>query len=303
MTTPQTAIIPDHCKAGIFIQADVISGQTEAVKQACKTALETVQQLQSQYPDAHLGLTIAFGSDFWKSLGHQQEGQEIKPFRALGNGLAPATQHDILFHIQSMRHDVNFLLTQKLVGLFNKIIDIKDETHGFRLIQERGVEGFVDGTENPQGNEAVAGVAIIEQDKPDAGGSYVLYQKYRHDLNKWRTFSLDEQEETIGRSKEDNEEFEGERLHPRAHIARSNLKENGVGLKIVRRSLPYGTVTGEHGLAFICYCNKLHNFEAQLLSMFGESADGQTDLMLERFTQAISGGYYFAPSAERLANL
>ncbi|EGZ45479.1 Dyp-type peroxidase [Neisseria wadsworthii] len=303
MTTPQTAIIPDHCKAGVFIQADVIPGQTGAVKQACKAALETVKLLQSQYPDANLGLTIAFGADFWKSLEHQQEGQEIKPFRALGNGLAPVTQHDVLFHIQSMRQDINFLLMQKIVALFNKMIDIKDETHGFRLIEERGVDGFVDGTENPQGDEEVAEVAIIGKDRPDAGGSYVMYQKYRHDLNKWDKFSIAEQEETIGRSKEDNEEFEGERLHPRAHIARTNLKENGVGLKIVRRSLPYGTVTGEHGLAFICYCNRLHNIEVQLLSMFGEAADGQTDLMLDRLTQAISGGYYFAPSAERLANL
>lgn len=302
MASPQTAIIPDHCKAGIFIQADVLAGQAGAVRQACREALAMLSDLRHRFSGEQLGLTIAFGADFWRSLNHGGEGGQLKPFRTLGKGLAPATQHDLMFHIQSMRHDVNFLLAQKLSAIFAGMIEIKEETHGFRLIEERGTEGFVDGTENPQGDEA-AEVALIGEGFPDAGGSYVLYQKYRHDLQKWADFTLAEQEETIGRSREENEEFEGARLHPCAHIARANLKENGLGLKILRRSLPYGTVSGEHGLAFICYCSRLYNIEAQLLSMFGEAADGQTDLMLARFTQAVSGAYYFAPSVERLGNL
>ncbi|MCP1772443.1 deferrochelatase/peroxidase EfeB [Neisseria perflava] len=88
---PQTAIIPDHCKSGVFIEADIRIGQEAAVKAACRKSLEALAQLQSRFPDAALDLTIAFGSEAWKVFGHTAEGSEIKPFRPLGNGLAPAT--------------------------------------------------------------------------------------------------------------------------------------------------------------------------------------------------------------------
>ncbi|KLT72428.1 peroxidase [Neisseria arctica] len=302
MSTPQSAILPDHCKAGIFIEADVVPTQEAHLKKAAPEALDALAKLQTQYPEAALGLTIAFGSDLWKSFGHSGEGSEIKPFRPLGNGLAPATQHDVMFHIQSLRPDVNFSLAMSLLEIFGDSIKVADETHGFRWIEERGLEGFIDGTENPQGDEEITQVGTIATEEPGGGGSYVLLQKYRHDLKKWNTFDLNLQEDCVGRSKAENEEFEGEKLNPRAHIARTNLKENGVGLKIVRRSLPYGTASGEHGLMFIAYCGRLYNIEAQLLSMFGET-DGKTDLLLEHVTTAVSGAYYYAPSVERMRNL
>ena len=87
-----------------------------------------------------------------------------------------------------------------------------------------------------------------------------------------------------------------------SHLGRVNLKENGVGLKIVRRSLPFGKISGEHGLMFTAYCHTLHNIEVQLLHMFGD-ADGKTDLLLKHLSTAVSGAYYYAPSVERLQNL
>ncbi|QEY26089.1 Dyp-type peroxidase [Neisseria zalophi] len=298
---PQTAIEPDSIKAAIFIEADIRNGQTDQIQTACRESLDALEKLQQKYPDALLGLTIAFGSSFWKSLNHPEEGSEIKPFKPLGNGLAPATQHDLMFHIQSLRPDVNFSLGMAVLAAFGDSIQVHDETHGFRWVEDRGLDGFVDGTENPKGDDILA-VATIAQDKPDAGGSYVLLQKYRHDLNKWSKVSLADQEAAVGRSKEDNEEFSKEVRLPDSHLGRVNIKENGVGLDIVRRSLPYGTVSGEHGLMFIAYCGTLYNIETQLLSMFGER-DGKTDLLLKHLSSAVSGAYYYAPSVERLQNL
>ena len=247
-------------------------------------------------------MTVAFGSDAWAAFGHSGEGSEIKPFRPLGGGLAPATQHDIYVHIQSMHQDTAFALSQSVLAAFGGSIRIAGEVHGFRLLQERGLDGFVDGTENPQGDDKVRDVAIIPEGRPDAGGSYVLLQKYRHDLKKWDAVPVAEQEASIGRSKESNEEFSKEVRLPDSHLGRVNLKENGIGLKIVRRSLPFGTVSGEHGLMFTAYCHTLHNIEAQLVSMFGET-DGKTDLLLRNLSAAVSGAYYYAPSVERLENL
>lgn len=301
MTTPQSAIVPEHCRAGIFIEADTQAGSSD-LAQACRVALHKLHTLQAAYPDAGLGLTIAFGADCWTRFGLQNEGSEIKPFRPLGNGLAPATQHDLMLHIQSQRQDVGFALALELNHIFHKLWQVGSETHGFRWLENRGLDGFVDGTENPQGEDNIRRIGTIADDQADAGGSYILLQKYRHDLAKWNSLSVAGQEADVGRSKADNIEFpRSERLSD-SHLNRTNLKENGVGLKIVRRSLPYGLATGENGLMFIAYCARLWNIEAQLLSMFGET-DGQIDRLLSHLTTAVSGAYYYAPSCERLAAL
>lgn len=297
--TPQSAILPDHCLAGIFIEADITD--PARIQAACQESLSALSALQRRFPGQSLGLTVAFGAGYWQSLNRPGEGGELKNFLPLGGGLAPATQHDVFIHIQSMRQDLNLALAQKVLAAFGGALRTAAETHGVRHLEERGWDGFVDGTENPQ-DEKIAATALIGSGA-DAGGSYVLVQKYRHDLKKWQSYSQAEREEAMARTEADNTEFDKSRRHPRSHIARTNLKENGAGLKIVRRSLPYGTVSGENGLMFVAYCATLHNLHAQLVSMFGDSADGQTDLLLDRLTRAVSGGYYFAPSVERLRNL
>ena len=302
MNHPQTAIIPDHCKAGIFIEADILANRQNDIKTACRESLKALKALQDKYPEDSLGMTVAFGSDAWAAFDHSGEGSEIKPFRPLGGGLAPATQHDIYVHIQSMHQDTAFALSQSVLAAFGGSIRIAGEVHGFRLLQERGLDGFVDGTENPQGDDKVRDVAIIPEGRPDAGGSYVLLQKYRHDLKKWDAVPVAEQEASIGRSKVSNEEFSKEVRLPDSHLGRVNLKENGVGLKIVRRSLPFGQVGGEHGLQFIAYCASLHNIDEQLKFMFGEK-DGKIDLLLKHMSTAKRSAYYYAPSVERLADL
>ena len=302
MPRPQPAIIPDHAQAGIFIEADIRDGRYDDIKTACQSSLEALEKLKTRFPEDILGMTIAFGSDAWKAFGHAEEGSEIKPFPVMGNGLAPATQHDIYIHIQAYRQNAAFALAQAVLSEFGDSISIATDEHGLRLYEDRGLDGFVDGTENPQGDEKVREVAIIPEGRPDAGGSYVLLQKYLHDLKKWDAVPVAEQEASVGRSKETNEEFSKDVRLPDSHLGRVNLKENGVGLKIVRRSLPFGKISGEHGLMFTAYCHTLHNIEVQLLHMFGD-ADGKTDLLLKHLSTAISGAYYYAPSVERLQDL
>ena len=101
MPRPQTAIIPDHAQAGIFIEADIRDGRYDDIKTACRSSLEALEKLKTRFPEDILGMTIAFGSDAWKAFGHAEEGDEIKPFPVMGNGLAPSTQHDIYIHIQA----------------------------------------------------------------------------------------------------------------------------------------------------------------------------------------------------------
>lgn len=112
MNTPQSAIIPDHAQAGIFIEADIAANRTDDIKAACRVSLDALTALKARFPDDILGMTIAFGSKAWATFGHPEEGREIKPFPEMGNGLAPSTQHDLYIHIQSLRQSAAYALTQ-----------------------------------------------------------------------------------------------------------------------------------------------------------------------------------------------
>ncbi|QDJ13670.1 peroxidase [Mergibacter septicus] len=292
----QSGILLEHSKAAIFIEAKI--NDYAKVATACKEIHTSLTHLQHQHPDAKLGLVIAFGHSAWRHYS-STTASELKTFQPLGKGdfVAPATQRDLLIHIISLRPDVNFSLALEVMRLFNTSISIDEETHGFRWIEERDFTGFVDGTENPQGEDRPQ-VATINQGI-DAGGSYVLTQRWVHHLAQWHTMSQTEQEQVIGRTKPDSVELDD--VPENSHVGRVDLKENGQGLKILRQSLPYGKASGEHGLYFIAYCARLHNIEQQLLSMYGY-LDGKTDRLLE-FTQAVSGSYYFAPPLDMLLNL
>ncbi|WP_312974720.1 Dyp-type peroxidase [Atlantibacter sp.] len=299
MSQVQSGILPEHCRAAIWIEAKVTEN-LDAVRAGCKAFTSKLAELQNAFPDAHLGAVIAFGHDVWRDLSGGVGGEELKNFAPLGKGLAPATQHDLLIHILSLRHDVNFSVAQAAIAAFGDAINVVEETHGFRWVEDRDLSGFVDGTENPAGDEVRRSVAVIN-DGVDAGGSYVLVQRWEHNLKQLNRMSVPDQEMMIGRTKQDNQEIDGDERPVTSHLTRVDLKENGKGLKIVRQSLPYGTASGTHGLYFCAYCATLHNIEQQLLSMFGD-LDGKRDAML-RFTKPVTGGYYFAPSLERINSL
>ena len=108
MNHPQTAITPDHCKAGIFIEADILANRQNDIKTACRESLKALKTLQDKYPEDSLGMTVASAATPGAAFGHSGEGSEIKPFRPLGGGLAPATQHDILhpYPVHAPRHRV-----------------------------------------------------------------------------------------------------------------------------------------------------------------------------------------------------
>jgi putative iron-dependent peroxidase len=298
MSQFQSGILLEHRRFAIWLEARV-TGDLDALRLGSKTFLQHLDALQHKFADAGLGAVIAFGDTLWRDLQGADAAPELKAFSALGKGIAPATQRDLLIHIQSLRHDVNFSLAQAALVAFADAVDIEEETHGFRWVEERDLSGFVDGTENPQGEQREQ-VAIIAAG-PDAGGSYVFTQRWEHNLKLWNRMAVEKQEAVMGRTKVENEEIPGDERPATSHLSRVDLKEEGKGLKILRQSLPYGTASGTHGLFFIAYCNRLHNIEQQLLSMFGER-DGKMDAML-RFTKPVTGSYFFAPSLDALQAL
>ncbi|MGF1685997.1 Dyp-type peroxidase [Photobacterium japonica] len=298
MATAQPLILPEAGPFALYAVMKVTGDATSVVKQ-CQQIHHLVATLNEQQPHSDLRASIAFGKDFWLSL---EKGcpAEFDNFVALGQGdiTAPATGGDILLHVNSSRHDLNFYLLRQFMQPIADQVEVMDETYGFKYLDARDMTDFIDGTENPKTREARSDVALINSGDY-AGGSFVMLQRFVHNLPAWNRLNMQAQEKVIGRTKPDSVELED--VPAASHVGRVDIKEEGKGLKIVRHSLPYGTVTGDHGLLFIAYCHTQHNFKVMLESMYGET-DGKTDQLL-RFTTAMTGAYFFAPSMEVLAAL
>lgn len=296
MSNPQHAIVPE---AGAFALYSLfkISSEPQAVLSALQTLPSLIKEVNDQQ-EADVKLSVSFTHQFWSKLNQPMPG-ELEPFRELGKGdiNAPATDVDFLIHCHSDRHDLHFFVLRKFLTPIAEHVELVDETYGYRYLDSRDMTDFVDGTENPKGDQRHDVAIIPEGDF--AGGSYVMVQRFVHNLPAWNRLNVSAQEKVVGRTKPDSIELDN--VPAASHVGRVDIKEEGKGLKIVRHSLPYGSVSGEHGLLFIAYCQTLHNFKAMLESMYGET-DGKTDQLL-RFTSAVTGAYFFAPSEAMLSEL
>jgi putative iron-dependent peroxidase len=178
-----------------------------------------------------------------------------------------------------------------------------DEVHGFRYFDDRDLLGFVDGTENPRG-EAVIDAAIIgEEDAAFVGGSYVIVQKYLHDLDGWNALSTEAQERIIGRTKLSDVELDDSIKPTSAHNALTTITENGKEFQIVRDNMPFGRAgSGEFGTYFIGYCRTPRVTEQMIENMFVGRPPGNYDRLLD-FSRAVTGTLFFVPSATFLESV
>jgi putative iron-dependent peroxidase len=214
-----------------------------------------------------------------------------------------ATPGDILFHIRAARMDLCFELATQFMARLGTAVTPVDEVHGFQYFDDRDLIGFVDGTENPT-NQAAAGAAIIgEEDAGFAGGSYVIVQKYLHDMPAWNALSTEAQERIIGRTKLADIELEDTVKPTSAHNALTIIEENGKEIKILRDNMPFGDVArGEFGTYFIGYACSPRPIEQMMENMFMGRPPGNYDRLLD-FSRAVTGNLFFVPSLDLLDSL
>ena len=217
-----------------------------------------------------------------------------------GTRLALCTPGDLLFHIRAERMDLCFELASHIMARIRNAVAAADEVHGFRYFDNRDLIGFVDGMENPKGDEAINAVLIGEEDPPFAGGSYVIVQKYLHDLNGWNGLSTEAQEAIIGRRKLSDVELDDSVKPTSAHNALTTIVKDGKEIKILRDNMPFGRAgEGEFGTYFIGYSRSPNSIELMLENMFVGRPPGNYDRLLD-FSRAVTGSLFFVPSAEFL---
>jgi porphyrinogen peroxidase len=250
-----------------------------------------------------LAVVAGVGSAAWDRLFSGPRPAELHAFEPLDGEphRAPATPGDLLFHVRAATMDLCWELASLVVGRLAGAATVVDEVHGFKYFDERDLLGFVDGTENPTGAAAAAAVTIGPEDAAFAGGSYVIVQKYLHDMAKWDALAVEEQERVIGRAKLSNVEMDDEVKPTNSHVALNTIVEpDGTQRQILRENMPFGSLgAGAFGTYFIGYAATPSVTELMLRRMFLGEPPGNYDRILD-FSTAMTGGLFFVPTADFL---
>jgi putative iron-dependent peroxidase len=259
--------------------------------------------------EGQLSCVVGIGSDAWDRVvapaPPTSRPRWLHNFRAIeaGQRVAPSTPGDLLFHIRATRFDLCFELASTILRRLGPNVSTADEVHGFRYFEARDLLGFVDGTENPVGEEMKTAAIIGDEDPDYVGGSYVIIQKYLHDLDAWNALSVEEQELVIGRTKLEDIELDDAVKPANAHNALNVIEVDGEEVAILRDNMPFGTAaSAEFGTYFIGYARDPRITEQMLQNMFVGRPQGNYDRILD-FSSAITGSLYFVPSLPLLESL
>ncbi|MBK4215662.1 Dyp-type peroxidase [Paracoccus caeni] len=252
--------------------------------------------------DGELSCVAGIGSDAWGRLFPGPRPRDLHPFAEIdGVHRAVSTPGDVLFHIRASRMDLCFELATHLMARIGAVVTVEDETHGFKYFDDRDLIGFVDGTENPTGDDRVQATLIGDEDPGFRGGSYVIVQKYLHDLAAWEKIPVEQQERIIGRKKLSDIELLDADKPPYAHnVLTSITDEDGNALDILRDNMPFGRPgAGEYGTYFIGYAKTPAVTERMLHNMFVGNPPGTYDRLLD-VSRAVTGTLFFVPPASML---
>ncbi|KAI1765012.1 Dyp-type peroxidase [Hypoxylon sp. FL1150] len=306
---PQSVDAP-LTKAANFLVV-TIADSSEAVN-TVRSVLADIDNLAKNVSirdlNALFACTVGIGSDAWDRVTRVPRPSELHPFRAIHGQkhTAVSTPGDLLFHIRAQRRDLCFEFERQLLEALGDAVEVVDDTEGFRYFDVRDLLGFVDGTANPVGQDvSEATIVTAQEDAAVAGGSYVVVQKYVHDMAGWNKLSTEQQQHVIGRKKLDNVELEDPpegKQQPHKSLA-TIIDDSGNVHEILRDNMPFGSPSeGEYGTYFIGYSKELWVIEKMLQRMFIGHPPGLHDKLLD-WSKPLTGVTFFAPSADLLKKL
>jgi porphyrinogen peroxidase len=293
MSTPQGGIFALGTASHAYLEFDARRpGATRDVVSAVASLREPRTTMGG------VNLVAGFRPELWREVAPEDAPTDVEGFNrdlvgADGYRL-PATQHDAVLWLSGSAYDVIFDTAREAIAALDAVASIAEETSSWPYRHDRDLTGFIDGSENPTLIDAPE-IALVPDGSTGAGGTILLLQKWAHDAAAWESLPVDGQEQVIGRTKDESVELDDK--PPDSHVARTDQDEFG---KIFRRNMPYGTVT-DHGTMFVGFSSEQRPLVAMLESMAGLK-DGVRDA-LTRYTQAVTGAYYFVPSTQSLRRL
>ena len=293
MYTPQAGIFALGTSSHAYLEFDILDAKTR------KEFASTISAIREpRTTTAGVNFVIGFRPELWRDIfpddapaGVAGFNQEIKGTEGF---VMPATQHDALVWLSGSAYDVIFDMARSVIHDLAGLASLGEETSSWPYRHDRDLTGFIDGSENPTLLDAPSD-ALLPEGVPGAAGSVLLLQKWKHKTAQWEALPTRQQELIMGRTKLDSVELENK--PPDSHVASTDQDKFG---NIFRRNMPYGKVD-DHGTVFVGFSADQTRLSKMLDSMAGRLT-GTRDA-LTRFTEALTGSYYFVPSVESLRGL
>lgn len=293
MFTPQAGIFALGTSSHAYLEFDLSDATRRDEFAAAISAIR-----EPRTTTGGVNFVIGFRPELWRDILPDDAPADVAGFNEPVQGVEgftmPSTQHDALVWLSGSAYDVLFDMARTVIQDLAGLATLSEETSSWPYKHDRDLTGFVDGSENPNLLEA-PGVALLPESVPGAAGSVLLLQKWKHNTSQWEGVPIEKQEHIMGRTKLDSIELENKPED--SHVARTDQDEHG---NIFRRNMPYGNV-GNHGTVFVGFCATQKPLSSMLDSMAGKT-DGKRDA-LTRYTQPLTGSYYFVPSVESLLRL
>jgi len=266
----------------------------------CKLIINLNNSANVRFPVSRASCVMGIGYEAWLRLQLPAPlPKELANFVPITGGkhTAVSSKGDLHFHIRADTTSICYDMAEAIADILAPVATCTEEIHGFRYWDSRSILGFVDGTENPHGQEREL-FGMIGDDDPDyKGGSYLFVQKYIHDLKAWKNLSTEQQEKVIGRYKPNDIEMSDEVKPSNSHIALANV---GDDFKIVRDNMPFGNMaTNDMGTYFIAYASTFSTVQKMLNNMFIGSPAGNYDRILD-FSTAKTGSLFYVPTFDML---
>jgi putative iron-dependent peroxidase len=293
MYTPQAGIFALGTSSHAYLEFDILDATKRAEFASTVAAIR-----EPRTTTGGVNFVIGFRPELWRDLVPDDAPAGVEGFNKEIAGVEgfvmPATQHDALVWLSGSGYDVLFDMARSVVQDLAGKASLMEETSSWAYRHDRDLTGFIDGSENPTLLDAPE-TALLPEGVPGAAGSVLLLQKWKHLVTAWEALPVDKQERIMGRTKAESVELENKPAD--SHVARTDQDVFG---HIFRRNMPYGNVE-EHGTVFVGFSAEQKRLATMLESMAG-LVNGTRDA-LTRYTEPLTGSYYFVPSVEGLRRM
>ncbi|MFC7645234.1 Dyp-type peroxidase [Streptosporangium lutulentum] len=290
MAEPDPGVVPQAVlspltRTAIFLVVTVDPGG-EPVARDLLSELSALQRaIGFRAPNGDLSCVAGIGSQAWDRLFGGPRPAELHPFPELTGAVhrAVSTPGDLLFHIRAQRLDLCFALASQIMERLRGAVTVRDEVHGFSTSTCATCWASSTGPRIRSARRLGAAVLVGAEDPEFSGGSYVIVQKYLHDLQTWNALPVEAQERVIGRTKLDDIELDDAAKPADSHVALTTIVDpDGTERQILRDNMPFGTVgSGEFGTYFIGYARTPSVTERMLERMFLGDPSASHDRILD----------------------
>ncbi len=248
------------------------------------------QQLQSTLEELpqHGDMVIGIGPSLAEHLGGKVEGLKLFPPLSCQGIDIPSTPCALWIWLRGEDRGTLLHLGRAIELQLAEYLELEQVTDSFIHDGGRDLTGYEDGTENPEGEDAIQ-TAICHAESSLQGSSFVAVQQWLHDFDSFDNLSQEQQDNSIGRRRSDNEEFDAPAS---AHVKRTAQEDFAPEAFVLRRSMPWADGNNS-GLMFVAFGHSLDAFEAQMRRMVGMD-DGISDALFQ-YTRPINGSYFWCP--------